>query len=75
VSVGDDVLVDGTIAEFRPGNDPVNLTTIEPGSILLNGVPIDPAATAPSVQIVSRRAGTGDAGRARRPDRANRGHR
>jgi predicted extracellular nuclease len=39
VSVGDDVLVDGTVAEFRPGNDPVNLTTTE--------------LTAPSVQIVS----------------------
>jgi predicted extracellular nuclease len=39
VSVGDDVLVDGTVAEFRPGNDPVNLTTTE--------------LTAPSVQITS----------------------
>jgi uncharacterized protein len=29
VNVGDDVLVDGTVAEFRPGNDPVNLTTTE----------------------------------------------
>jgi uncharacterized protein len=29
VHVGDDVLVDGTVAEFRPGNDPVNLTTTE----------------------------------------------
>ena len=29
VNVGDQVLVDGTVAEFRPGNDPVNLTTTE----------------------------------------------
>ncbi|HEX2499655.1 MAG TPA: lamin tail domain-containing protein [Actinomycetes bacterium] len=29
VNVGDDVLVDGTVAEFRPGNDPVNLATTE----------------------------------------------
>jgi uncharacterized protein len=29
VNVGDDVLVDGTVAEFRPGNDAVNLTTTE----------------------------------------------
>ncbi|HKA69844.1 MAG TPA: lamin tail domain-containing protein [Actinomycetes bacterium] len=29
VNVGDDVLVDGTVAEFRPGNDANNLTTTE----------------------------------------------
>ena len=29
MNVGDDVLVDGTVAEFRPGNDPVNLTITE----------------------------------------------
>ena len=39
VNVGDDVLVDGTVAEFRPGNDPVNLTTTE--------------LTAPSVQVLA----------------------
>jgi predicted extracellular nuclease len=29
VNVGDQVLVSGTVTEFRPGNDPVNLTTTE----------------------------------------------
>ena len=29
VNVGNQVLVSGTVAEFRPGNDPVNLTTTE----------------------------------------------
>ena len=59
VNVGDDVLVDGTVAEFRPGNDPVNLTTTE--------------LTAPQrADAVPPASAAGDARRARRPDRADR---
>ncbi|MCI0686106.1 MAG: lamin tail domain-containing protein [Sporichthyaceae bacterium] len=39
VNVGDEVLVDGTVAEFRPGGDLDNLTTTE--------------LTAPSVQVLA----------------------